>query len=150
MQAWYREGRAAEGLQRFEDAASAYYSAAQLQPDNEEFMQLTKEAILEARKQYQAEQQQQRRRQGAAAEGAEQAAAGAAEGARQVPAAVGGSSTDGAATAADGSSGRAGAAPVHTRTQKHVVVEFAGGQQARGLHADGLERMQWQVAGRMR
>lgn len=30
-QAWYREGRAAEGLKRWEDAATAYYEAAQLE-----------------------------------------------------------------------------------------------------------------------
>lgn len=30
-QAWYREGRAAEGLGRWEDAATAYFQASQLQ-----------------------------------------------------------------------------------------------------------------------
>jgi len=31
LQAWFREGRAAEGLKRWEDAATAYYQAAQLE-----------------------------------------------------------------------------------------------------------------------
>ncbi|KAI7842104.1 hypothetical protein COHA_004298 [Chlorella ohadii] len=59
VKAWYREGRAAEGLKRWEDAATAYYQAAQLEPSNEEFIRLTKEAILEGRKAYQAQQGQQ-------------------------------------------------------------------------------------------
>lgn len=58
-QAWYREGRAAEGLKRWEDAATAFYQAAQLQPENEEFIRLTKEAIVEGRKEFQAQQGQQ-------------------------------------------------------------------------------------------
>ncbi|PSC73598.1 ankyrin repeat protein [Micractinium conductrix] len=56
VKAWYREGRAAEGLCRWEDAATAFYQAAQLQPDNEEFIQLTKHAIVEGRKALAAQQ----------------------------------------------------------------------------------------------
>lgn len=37
LQAWYREGRAAEGLQRWEDAATAYYQAAQLEASGAAF-----------------------------------------------------------------------------------------------------------------
>lgn len=59
VKAWYREGRAAEGLKRWEDAATAFYQAAQLQPENEEFIRLTKEAIVEGRKEFQAQQGQQ-------------------------------------------------------------------------------------------
>jgi tetratricopeptide (TPR) repeat protein len=58
-QAWYREGRAAEGLKRYEDAAGAYYQAAQLQPENDDFIRLTKEMIVEGRKEFQAQQAQQ-------------------------------------------------------------------------------------------
>ena len=58
LQAWYREGRAAAGLQRWEDAASAFYQAAALQPENEEFLRLTKEAIQEGRKELAAQQRQ--------------------------------------------------------------------------------------------
>ncbi|KAL4437321.1 hypothetical protein ABPG75_004460 [Micractinium tetrahymenae] len=64
VKAWYREGRAAEGLKRWEDAATAFYQAAQLQPDNEEFIRLTKEAIVEGRKEYQAQQAAQQAQQG--------------------------------------------------------------------------------------
>ena len=45
----YREGKAAEALRRWEDAGTAYYSAAQLQPENEELLLLTKHAIEEGR-----------------------------------------------------------------------------------------------------
>ena len=62
-QAWYREGRAAEGLKRWEDAATSFYQAAQLQPDNEEFIRLTKEAIVEGRKEFQAQQAAQQQQQ---------------------------------------------------------------------------------------
>ncbi len=68
-QAWYREGRAAEGLKRWEDAATAFYQAAQLQPDNEEFIRLTKEAIVQGRKEYQANQAAQGQQQQAGAAG---------------------------------------------------------------------------------
>lgn len=55
-QAWYREGRAAEGLADWEVAATAFYQAAQLQPESDEFIRLTKDMIVKGRKALQAQQ----------------------------------------------------------------------------------------------
>lgn len=59
VKAWYREGKAAEALRRWEDAGTAFYAAAQLQPENEELLQLTKHAIQEGRKEFEAAKRRQ-------------------------------------------------------------------------------------------
>ena len=54
--AWGREGMASEALRRWEDAATAYYSASLLQPGNEDWEKRLKSAILEGQKEYQLHQ----------------------------------------------------------------------------------------------
>jgi ankyrin repeat protein len=54
--AWGREGMASEALKRWEDAATAYYSASLLQPGNEDWENRLKSAIVEGQKEYQLNQ----------------------------------------------------------------------------------------------
>ncbi|GAB4813781.1 hypothetical protein N2152v2_000827 [Parachlorella kessleri] len=50
VKAWYREGQAAERLERWEDAALGYYEAYLLQPENEEFAMMMKRVINKGRR----------------------------------------------------------------------------------------------------
>ena len=54
MQAWYREGCAAHGLQRYEDAAQAFFEAYRLDPTNQDLAQRFKQSVHLGQQQHQA------------------------------------------------------------------------------------------------
>ena len=56
LQAWFREGAAAEALQMWEPAAQAYYEAYHLEPTNKQLAAAFQRAIEQGRKAHQASQ----------------------------------------------------------------------------------------------
>lgn len=56
LQAWYREGLAAQALELWEDAAQAFYEAFQLDPDQPQFAQRFHQAIKSGREAHAAAQ----------------------------------------------------------------------------------------------
>lgn len=56
-QGWYREGKAAQALGRWEDAACAFFEGHCADPENGDIEKCFKYAVQEGKKQYQAHRQ---------------------------------------------------------------------------------------------
>ena len=52
VQAWYREGSAAEALELYQEAAEAYFEGCRVDPDNRDLAQGFQRAIAAGKKQH--------------------------------------------------------------------------------------------------